>query len=123
MNAHTKHPLHERTEKMLADFGGFYTFEDILDGISVGRFQSFAYGDSWAVTQVCDFPRRTVLEIMFVVGHEKDLDVLHADIIGWAREQGIGYMMANARLGFDRIKKPGWKMVSALFVKDLSDGS
>lgn len=120
---HEKHPLHERTEKMLADYGDFYTFQDILDGIAVGRFQSFAYGETWAVTQICEFPRKTVLEIMFVVGHEEDFEMLHTDIIGWARERNIMFVMANARLGFDRKKLPGWKMVSALYVKDLSDGS
>lgn len=120
---HEKHPLQIRTEQMLADFGGFYTFEDILEGIEVGRFQSFAYGETWAVTQICEFPRKTVLEIMFVVGHEEDFEMIHTDILGWARDRDIPYAMANARLGFDRKKMPGWKMVSALFVKDLSNGS
>lgn len=123
MNASYKHPLHARTEKMLEDFGGFYTFEDILERIADGRMQSFAFGDTWAVTSIASFPRKQVLVIEFIVGNEDDFDEIHADITGWARERGITYAMANARLGFDRKKMPGWRMASATFVKDLSDGS
>lgn len=123
MNAEFKNEMQRRTEKLLADFGGFYTLWDILERIDDGRMQSFVLGDTWAVTQIAKFPQKDVLDLVFIVGHEEDFDELHTDIIGWARERGITFAMANARLGFDRKKLPGWRMVSATYVKDLSDGS
>lgn len=116
---HEKHPFQAEVEDMLEKFGGFYNFQDILDGIAVGRFQSFCLGESWAVTQICEFPRKTVLDIMFVVGHLGELELLSADLESWCRERAIPYAMANGRLGFMKKAFPGWKMVSATFVKDL----
>jgi hypothetical protein len=119
-----KHPLQERVERMLLDFGGFFTFEDILYAIQVGEMQSFALGESWAVTRICVFPQKAALEIVLAVGNMKELELLHTDITGWARERGIPALFTyNARLGFDAVKLPGWKKAAAVFVKDLTDGS
>jgi hypothetical protein len=119
----TMHPNYHRVVRMLERFGGFYTFEDILECISKGTMQSFAFGNSWAVTQICEFPRRRTLDIVFMVGEEKELQLLESDLIGFAREHGIDYMMANGRVGFEKKKFDGWKHVSSTFIKELGDGT
>lgn len=124
MNAPVKHPLQERVEKMLLDFGGFYTFDDILRDILVGEMQSFALGESWAVTRICIFPQKSALEIVLAVGNLEELELLHTDIVGWARERGIPALFTyNGRLGFDAVKLPGWRKAASVYVKDLTDGS
>lgn len=117
------HPNRIRVENMLRDFGGFYTFADVMERIHDGRFQSFAHGDSWAVTQVCEFPQKKVLDIVFIVGSLKELEIVYSDILGFVAEQGITYGMANGRRGFIEKAFPGWKFVSATFVKDFNDGT
>lgn len=118
-----KHPMRERVEQMLRDSGDLYGFEDILDLIREGKMQSFALNDSWAVTQICEFPRKRVLDIVFVVGDLDDLEVLESDLIGFAREHGIPMGWANGRMGFMRKAFPGWEMVSATFMKEFGDGT
>lgn len=120
---HVKHPLQLRVEKMLKRYGGFYNFQDILKCIADGAMQSFVLGDSWAVTQVLTFPRKTVLNVVFVVGTLEELELLSADLEFWAKERGIEYGMANGRSGWTRKAFPGWKLTSATFVKDFSNGS
>lgn len=120
---HVKHPFQVRVERMLKRYGGFYTFSDILRCIETGQMQSFTLGESWAVTQVLTFPRKTILNIVFVVGHLEELKLLSADLEFWAKERGIECGMANGRLGWIKKAFPGWKQVSATFIKDLTDGT
>jgi len=117
------HPYKLEVEEMLLKFGDLYSFEDILECIAAGKMQSFALMDSWAVTQICEFPKRRVLDIVFVVGDIPTLELLESDIIGFARQQNISLLSANGRKGFIREAFDGWTMVSATFIKDLSDGS
>ncbi len=58
-----------------------------------------------------------------MVGNLEALAELEAELIGFARDHNIDYVMANGRKGFIIKSFPGWKMVSATFVKDLRDGT
>lgn len=119
----TVHPMRAEIDKILADHGGLYEFDDIVALVRAGQMQSHVLGESWAVTQICEFPRKKVLDIVFMAGKLEELELLEADLLGFAREHGATLATANGRLGFLVKKFPGWKMVSATFVKDLSDGS
>lgn len=116
---HYVHPFHDATVKMLKKFGDLYTIEDILERIKDGRMQSFARDETWAVTQINEYPRRKVLDLVFVVG---DLDVLkpmEQDIIDFGRQQGCSLIMANGRMGWLREKFEGWEAISCMFVKEI----
>lgn len=117
------HPLQAQIEETLEAFGGFYTFDDIVQCVKDGKMQGFVQGDSWAVTQVCEFPQKKALDIVFAVGRFEELEIIEADITGFAREHDIDIIFSNGRLGFDGKKLPGWKKVSAIYVKDLRHGS
>jgi hypothetical protein len=117
------HPLKETVEQLLAERGGLYTFDDIVALVRAGQMQSFSLNDSWAVTQVCEFPQKKALNIVFMVGDLDDLEILEADLIGFAREHGCDLGFADGRMGFMRKAFPGWNMVSATFVKDFTDGA
>lgn len=115
----TSHPFYAMTVEMLKKFGDLYTFDDVVERIKDGRMQSFARGETWAVTQVNEYPRRKVLDLVFVVG---DLDVLESmeqDILDFARQHECSLIMANGRMGWLRKKFEGWKAVSCMFVKEV----
>jgi hypothetical protein len=107
----------ERLDKMLESHGGFYTFEDILTLIHKGLMQSFAEGDNWVVTQVNTFPRKTVLEIVLVVGDLEALRAMEPRLLEFKEEVGADMIMASGRLGWLRVPSDDWKPVSVNFVR------
>lgn len=116
--------LRGRIDDILVRMGDFYSFEDIVAAVKIGRMQSFAHNDGWAVTQICEFPRKTVLNIVFAFGELEDLEMLYTDIIGWARERGIEFTMTLARDGWAKhADKHGWTELGRYIMKDLRDGS
>lgn len=117
------HPYKAIVDRSLARFGGFYEFDDILDFIDRGEMQSFAYGDSWAVTQICDFPRKRAVDVVLVVGSVEELTHIEEQIVEFAKKHEIDTLMANGRLGFDKIKTKGWKVFTTTFIKDISDAT
>lgn len=116
--------LRKRIDDILVEAGGLYLFEDILEAVERGDMQSFAYNDSWVVTQICPFPQKRVLDVVFAAGDEDELELLHSDVIGFARDHGCSMLMTNARLGWKvHAKANGWQLVGGFFIKDLTDGT
>lgn len=122
MNAVVKHPYHDLAERALARHGGFYIFADILDGVKRGDFQSFSYGESMAVTRIAVYPRKTAIEIVFMVGTEEELQLLEEQVLKFGRDKGIKDFYAYGRVGYLKKKFKGWRAVATLFVKELKDG-
>lgn len=120
-----KHPMRERVEATLLQFGGFYSFDDILERVMDGRMQSFAHKDSWVVTQISVYPRKRVLDIVLAFGEIDDLELIHSDVIGFARRLGIP--MIAAMMGRDGwtpyAKNNGWNRVGSVFFKEVGDGT
>lgn len=122
MNAVFKHPNQVAAERALERQGGFYTFADILEGVRTGHFQSFSYGESMAVTRIANFPRKTAIEVVFMVGAEEELRVLEDQILQFGRDRNVKHFFAYGRPGYTKKAFGGWSMVSSLFVKELKDG-
>lgn len=106
-------------DAMLAESGGFYTFEDIMECIRTGQMQSFAKGDTWVVTQINEFPRKRVVEIVYVVGELSMLPVLEAEVIQFAHGVGAEMLMAAGRRGFEAKHLVGWKATTTNFVREI----
>lgn len=124
MNQYAQFPLVQSVDRILEMAGGFYTFEDIVQSVRDGKMQSFTCNDSWAVVQTIDYPRKRVVDIVFVVGHLEDMDTLESEVIGWARDIGAVMLTTGARNGWqDRAKIRGWRTVSKIYMKDLTDGT
>lgn len=115
--------MRKKFERMLRDSGDLYTLEDILDLIEQGKMQSFVDGDTWVVTQVHEFPRRKVLDIVFVVGHLGQAVQLLPQLYMFANEIGATLITGYGRDGWDAVKQPGWKKVGSLYAKELNDGA
>jgi hypothetical protein len=108
---------HRKLARVLDVMGGLYTLNDILTAIAEGRMQSFVEGESWVVTQVCQFPRQKVLEVFAAVGDLDDLRILHDRIIAFAAEIGAGVIRAYGRKGWlADAAREGWKVKARYFV-------
>ena len=118
----TQHVYHRKLARVLDRMGGLYSLNDILAAIAIGRMQSFAEGDSWAITQIATYPRAKVVEVLAVIGDLDEARILHDRILDFAAEIGAGVVQAYGRKGWapDATKR-GWKVVAKnyVFQKDM----
>ena len=115
---------HQKLARVLDRMGGLYVLNDILTAIGEGRMQSFVEGNSWAITQINQYPRARVQQVVAIVGHLEDVDALHAQILDYADEANIGLLSTYGRLGWLREgswQRLGWKLKakSQLYHREL----
>jgi hypothetical protein len=112
--------MRKKFDRMLARSGGLYELNDIEQLINEGKMQSFVQGDTWIVTQVNEFPRRKVVEIVFVVGFVADAIQSLPQIYAFANEIGATLIMAsNARDGWWDYAQPGWMKLGSIYAKEV----
>jgi hypothetical protein len=110
----------KRMTRALKAGGDTHTLEDLLDEIKAGKKQSFVKGNTWAITQVLDFPRKRVLELFMVVGEAKDLPELQTEIVEYGKHIGADFVRTQGRLGWKKLAKElGWKPVMTLYIKEV----
>ena len=118
----TAHPYHRHLARALDRMGAVYSVNDILAAIAEDRMQGFAEGDSWAVTQVIDYPRARVLDVLVALGDLEACRKLHDRILKYACDNDIGLVQAYGRRGWiEDAKSHGWKVrtTSYLYQKEL----
>jgi hypothetical protein len=118
----TAHPYHRHLARALERMGGVYTVSDILAAIAEGRMQSFADGDSWAITQVVAYPRARMLDVLMAIGDLESCRRLHDRIIQYAKDNDISLIQAYGRRGWVRdAAARGWKVktTSYLYQREL----
>ena len=108
-----------RVEDILQSFGGLYDFDDILYAIGDGKMQSFTDGSAWIVTQISNYPRKRVLEILIAVGDMYGVLKLQPEVMAFARENQCDMAYTVARLGWAGKMTPGWERRASVFVRDL----
>jgi hypothetical protein len=109
----TAQPYHRKLARVLDAMGGLYTLNDILTAIAEGKMQSFVVNNSWAITEVQDFPRARQLQLLAMVGDLADLDPLHAKILAYADEVNASLLSTHGRLGWLRegsYARLGWRL-------------
>ena len=113
----TAHPYHARLKSVLARMGGLYTFNDIMSLVAQNQMQSWAEGDSWALTRIGIYPRGKAVEVMAVVGTLEESRILHDRIIEFANEVGAKVIQAYGRMGWkDDAESRGWEIVAENYV-------
>jgi hypothetical protein len=115
----TAQPYHRKMERVLDRMGGLYTLNDILTAIGEGRMQSFVENNSWAITQVNNYPRARALQLVAMVGHLEDVDALHAKILDYAAEVNAGLLSTYGRLGWIRegsYRRLGWRLKAKTYL-------
>lgn len=111
-----------KLERVLDAMGGLYLLDDILTRIGDGRMQSHVVNNSWAVTEIGDFPRARKLNILAMVGDLEDVDELERKVLRYADDVNAGLISAYGRRGWLPIARDlGWRLKtkSYLYHKDL----
>ena len=102
---------HRKLARVLDAMGALFTLDDILTAIHEGRMQSHVVGNSWAITQIQDFPRARVLNLFAVVGDLPDIPELQRKVLGYADEVNAALVSAHGRRGwFPQAEAYGWKL-------------
>jgi hypothetical protein len=102
---------HKKMERVLDRMGALYTLTDILTAIGEGRMQSFVENNSWAITQINDYPRARTLQFVAMVGDLADRDALQAKVLGFADDVNASLVSAYGRLGWiPQARELGWKL-------------
>jgi len=116
------HPYHAKLARALDRMGGVYTVSDILDALAAGKMQSFADGDSWAITQIVDYPRARMMDVLVALGDLRACRRLHDRILQYARDHDIAIVQAYGRRGWmGEARSHGWKVrtTSYLYQREL----
>jgi hypothetical protein len=109
-----------QVEKALEFMGNTHSFPDILALIEDGQMQSFANGETWAVTQIIDFPKKRVLEVFLVTGDLANAEALHDVVIAYAKAHACDFIRAYGRDGWSsRAKERGWTAGARVYTKEV----
>jgi hypothetical protein len=106
----------QRALKMANDT---FDLNDIADGLRKGTMQGFVVGDTWAVTQVHQWPRRKSVNILVVVGNLDESLELETKITNWAKDIGADHITAIGRDGWWEHRTHGWKKLGVMYSKDI----
>jgi hypothetical protein len=113
---------HQKLARVLDAMGGIYHVDDLLTAIGENRMQSFAVNNTWAITQVNDFPRAKQLQVVAMVGDRDDFEPMHAAIVDYADRNNVGLISAYGRRGWmPWALSHGWKIraKNLLYHKEL----
>lgn len=109
-----------RFEEGLRRGGGLYTPQDIIDACRDGEMQMWTHEDSFAVTQIVNFPRKRILNVVLVVGHMKDLDSIWPNVLQFAQDVAVDFVRAVGRPGWiNVIPRWGFHPISSVWVREI----
>lgn len=97
-----------------------HTIYDVLDAIKENRAQFFPLPNSAIVTEIVDYPQRSVCRIWLAGGDMDELLEAEKMIARWAKGIGCTGMEIIGRKGWER-KLKDYKPASVVLVKDISD--
>lgn len=113
----------DKMKKALKSANGVFDLDDIMNALQTGTMQGHVVGDSWAITQIHDWPQRRSVNILFVVGNKEDLPVLNTRVEEWAKNVGADFITAHGREGWEEYlgsdMGKGWRKSSTVYSKDL----
>jgi len=107
----------DKMRRALKVGGDLFSLDDIESGLTSGDLQGHVEGDTWAITQVHQWPRKKAVNVLFVVGTLENSVKLENKLEAWAKEQGATLLTAVGRGGWWSFRTPGWKIVGNLYSK------
>jgi len=105
--------------RALKQTGNLFDLTDVQNALKTGTMQGHVENDTWAVTQVHDWPKCRTVNVLVVVGDMADSLKLEAKIEDWAKSIGADRITAVGREGWWEFRTPGWKKVGTLYSKDI----
>jgi len=77
-----------------------HTERDVLDGVLEGKFQLWVYGDSFCVTEVCQYPQMRTVRILWAGGELEDFRENIVSLRDWAKSIGCAGVEHTGRKGW-----------------------
>jgi hypothetical protein len=112
------HDYRGQIERALAYSGGTHLFEDVVEGVAAGRMQMWPNGDSVAVTEIIEYPRKKVLHVFLAAGRMSDLTDMIDAAFEWGKAYGCTAMTMAGRHGWRRVlARHGWQPVLSVMEK------
>jgi hypothetical protein len=79
--------------------------------------QSHTVGNSWAITEIQQFPRARQLQVLAVVGDIGDTAALNDKVLKFARDVGVGLVATHGRRGWlQHGDALGWRLKAKSFL-------
>jgi hypothetical protein len=116
--------LEPHLENALEYAGGTHATEDVFLGVVTGDYQFWPGEDSVIITEVIEFPQKTVLHYFLAGGNLGELEQMADEIEQWARrEEGIDSITLTGRKGWSRsfLRNKGYGATSVSMSKELND--
>jgi len=116
--------LEPHLENALDYAGGTHSLEDVFVGVAAGDYQFWPGGDSAIVTEIVDFPQKTVLHYFLAGGNLAELEQMADEIEDWARTQrDIHSITLTGRRGWTKsfLRDRGYTQSSVSMTKELND--
>ena len=116
--------LHARLLRALAIGGNTHGPEDIARLVDEGRMQSWTKGDSFVVTEIVEYPRKKVMNVVIAVGDLQEVLSLIPAIADFGKDHGCESMRMQGRRGWGEVLPHfGWHEVKqVIYERTLSDG-
>lgn len=116
----TDQGMRRKVERWLRENNNCYTFEDVLEAIEKGDYQSHVFGNTWVLTSIHKWPRKTSVHIDLVVGDLYEfLDEL-PKLYEWAKGVGADFITGSGRPGWNVPRRfPEWRLTGYMYAKDL----
>lgn len=112
--------MRAKVEKALRCGNNTYDFDDIMNALRTGNMQGHVVGDTWAITQVHEWPQRRSVNVLFVIGNLVDVPALEAKVVEWAKSIGASFLTATAaRGGWAPFVLDGWKPSGIIYSKEI----
>lgn len=112
--------MEEKLQRAFAEMGHTHDLEDIVALVREGAMQSFVVRDTWAVTQILDFPKKRVLEVVLIVGNLDAVEEVFEQVFAFAKEQACDFVRAFGRGGWKgHALARGWQNGQCVFVKSV----
>jgi len=114
----------ERCHKWISDAlqyaGGTHTIDDVFCAVANGKAQFHPLEKSAIITEVVDYPQRSVCRIWLAGGELDELMQAEKSIAVWAKSIGCDAMEINGRFGWQK-KLKDYTAQAVTLTKDLSD--
>ena len=97
-----------------------HTFEDIVEGVTQGRYFFWPGDASCMITEIIYYPRRKGVHVFLAGGDLEELIEMQKSLSKWAKEMGADHLTLTGRKGWERaLRDEGWKHPHTTLTKEI----
>jgi hypothetical protein len=114
--------MRRKVERWLHENNDCYSFDDVMQYIEEGKFQTHLFGQTWVLTSIHEFPRRKTVHLDLVVGNMDEFFEQLPTIMEWARSVGATLITGSGRPGWRGLHPThfeGWRFKGYHYSKEL----